>query len=124
MSMLVSAIGLVLLLGTPVPLDDVDITDNQQKGTRDCKGGNASIAGNDNTFTLKNCVAVSVTGNDNKVVLEGSKTLDVTGNDNKVTAGPLESITATGNNNKVTYKRGKKKTKISSAGNGNKIRAQ
>lgn len=124
MSTLVSALGLVLLLATPLPLDDVDIADNDQKGVRDCKGGNASIAGNSNTFTLKNCAAVSVTGNENKVVLEGGKTLDVTGNDNKVTAGPLESISATGNNNKVTYKRGKKKTKISSAGNGNKIRAK
>ena len=123
MSTLVSAFGLVVLLAIPVRLGDVEIADNDQKGIRDCKGGNASIAGNDNKLTLKNCATVSVAGNDNKLVLEGTKTLDVTGNDNKVQAGPVQSISTTGNNNKVTYKKGPKKPKISNVGNGNKIQA-
>lgn len=109
--------------GAPLPLDNISIADNDQTGTKDCKGGSASIMGNDNTLTLKGCVKVSVMGNTNKLTLEGCKTLQVMGNDNTVAAGVVSSISTTGNDNTVTYKvppKGKKPA-ISNLGNNNTV---
>lgn len=108
----------------PAQLKDVAIAGSHHKGVRNCKGGSATISGNANKLTLKNCKTVTVDGNQNKLVLVGTKTLSVRGNRNHVNAGVVKSISTMGNRNTVVYKvgRNKKKPKISNLGTGNTIR--
>jgi hypothetical protein len=115
----------VAATAAPIPLGDINVTKNEQSGTKDCGGGNATIGSNENTLTLKNCAKVIVTGNENKLTLEGTTTLEVPGNHNNVKAGPVKSINTMGNDNTVTYKVvGGKKPSISNLGSRNKITAQ
>jgi hypothetical protein len=110
----------------PVPLGDINITKNEQTGTKDCAGGTATVSSNENTLTLKNCAKVVVEGSENKLTLEGTATLEVPGNKNNVKAGAVKSINTMGNDNAVTYKPGAggKKPAIANLGSRNKISAQ
>ena len=116
----------VAATAAPVPLGDISVTGNKQSGTKDCAGGAATIAGNSNTLTLKNCATVSVMGNKNTLTLEGTSKLEVPGNNNTVNAGTVSSINTMGNDNTDTYTPGAggKKPSISNLGSRNKISAQ
>jgi hypothetical protein len=115
----------VAAAAAPVPLGDIQITKDEQTGTKDCAGGTATISSNSNKLTLKNCAKVVLSGNENKLTLEGTSNLEVSGNENTVQAGAVKSITAMGNDNTITYKPGAggKKPSISSLGSRNKISA-
>jgi len=56
-----------------------------QKETLDCGGGPASVVGNSNILTLRNCSEVSVTGNDNQVDAGEASAISVAGQSNQVT---------------------------------------
>lgn len=105
---MVAALGLSLAASTPA-FADVSVAGNGATGTKDCGGGSASISGNQNKLTLKNCKSVSVMGNKNVV-----------------DAGLVSSISAMGNQNTIYYKVGPKKQQpsISNLGSGNKIIAR
>jgi len=113
-------------MAAPTPAGDISITKNGKKGTHDCKGGTATISGNANTMTFKNCKKVMVAGNKNKITLEACSAVEVAGNKNTAKAGQVKSISAMGNDNSVTYKIGPKKEKpsISNLGSRNKIRPE
>jgi DUF3060 family protein len=56
-----------------------------QKETLDCGGGPASVVGNGNILTLRNCTEVSVTGNDNHIDAGEASAISVAGQSNQVT---------------------------------------
>jgi cold shock CspA family protein len=56
-----------------------------QKETLDCGGGPASVVGNSNILTLRNCSEVSVTGNNNQVDAGEASAISVVGQSNQVT---------------------------------------
>ena len=68
------------------PRGAVSFLRNGVTGARDCRGGEATIAGNRNHLTLRNCRRLSVEGNDNvlTVRLLPPAVIDVPGNRNRV----------------------------------------
>jgi hypothetical protein len=56
-----------------------------EKETLDCGGGPASVVGDSNVLTLRNCSEVSVTGNDNQVDAGEASAISVAGQSNQVT---------------------------------------
>jgi hypothetical protein len=125
-------LGLFVLIGysprsgaAPDRLGDISITEDGQRGTKDCGGAAASVLSNKNKLTFTNCKTVTLQGNKNKVTLKGCAKLEVPGNNNMVNAGLVKSISTLGNKNTVLYKLGpkKKKPSINNPGTGNKIRA-
>jgi hypothetical protein len=101
--------SLLIVIAAPLnAIAQVAIVDNNQVQTLDCRGQDASIMGNDNVLTLKNC-----------------KRLLVTGNQNAVIASPVELVSVTGNENKINFVRAKSIPAnaqiLSSMGNGNRF---
>ena len=65
----------------------VSLLRNGVTARMDCRGGAASISGNNNHLTLQDCSRLSLLGNRNDVVvsLVGSAVIEVPGNRNQVT---------------------------------------
>ena len=82
----------------------VAVTGTGVTQTHDCAGGDASVAGESNTVTLRHCESVRVMG-------EG----------NHVDAGTASAITVLGANNRVTWVRGTREPKVSNLGVGNTV---
>ena len=116
-------LALILILATPAAAKSY--MDNKLTVTQDCgKDGDASIMGNDSTFTFTGaCESVTVTGNHNTVKIESAKRVSVTGNENTVDADATGEIRATGNKNSVSWKKSLKgdKPAVTNTGTGNKV---
>ena len=98
---------LVFVAAVPAAAEDVVVNQNDVKGTRDCKGGNADIVGNEARLALEDCRRVTVTGNENTIDAGSPETLTVLGNENRVTWRPTPDgrrakVVNLGNDNTVT----------------------
>lgn len=123
MTKLASIVLVLSLCG--VASADAIFADNKQTATVDCANdASVNISGNEATITLTGvCENVIIAGN--KAKLTGSaKNVLVSGNDNTVDLDVVDKLLVSGNSNTVTYKKSsdpKKKTKVSSPGNKNKV---
>jgi hypothetical protein len=64
----------------------ITVMENDQERTYDCAGGTATIQGNDNVLTLRNCPELVVNGNNNAITLQtGVKLIRALGNGNGIT---------------------------------------
>lgn len=85
----------------------IRIDGDGRKSDHDCRGGSASVNGDRNDVTLRNCDLVTVNGNDNTVSAQGAATITINGGDNKVrwqaaADGSRPTITDNGAGNTVT----------------------
>jgi hypothetical protein len=97
--------ALVVLAATPA-MADVTIPGNDETGTRDCGGGVATVTGNRNRLSFRNCSKLAVNGNGN--VLD---------------AGPVEAVSLLGNGNRVTWAPGPggRRARVSDLGSDNQV---
>jgi len=94
---------LFALAAPPAHARNVTVAGNSVTDSYDCDGADATITGNANTVTLRNCDGIRVLGNGNRVKVF------------KPTA-----ITVLGTNNKVTWT-GSREPKVSNLGMGNSV---
>ena len=71
--------------GTGSKGKDVVVLENSRKETLDCGGGTASVIGNSNVLTLRNCSALSVAGNSNRIDAGETPDISVIGRSNQIT---------------------------------------
>jgi len=94
-----TATALPAVAARPVAVAGTGVTE-----THDCAGGDASVAGDSNTVTLRNCENVRVMGESNSV-----------------DAGTASTITVLGAHNNVTWTRGAREPKVSNLGVSNSV---
>ena len=70
------------------PGSPILVRENDQHLTLDCKGGAATVDGNENVVVFQNCAKISINGNANQVDAGVVGALSLLGNDNKVTWTP------------------------------------
>jgi hypothetical protein len=84
----------------------VTVTGSGTHTTHDCKGSAASVTGDNNQLTFRNCVSISVTGDDNTIDAGTAQGINVTGDRNTITwqpraGGGKPSISNTGDGNVI-----------------------
>jgi hypothetical protein len=85
----------------------IRIDGDNRKSDHDCRGGSASVNGDHNDVTLRNCDLVTVNGSDNTVSVRGAATITINGGDNKVrwqaaADGSRPKITDNGDGNTIS----------------------
>lgn len=95
---------------TTVRAGRLRIDDDGGKASHDCRGESATVNGDRNDLSFRNCDQVTVNGDANTVAVRAVRTLIVNGGDNKVSWEPAPDgsrprITDNGSGNTVTGKR-------------------
>jgi hypothetical protein len=86
----------------------VTVIENDQERTYDCAGGTATIQGNDNVLTLRNCPELIVNGNSNTLTLQGGvRLIRALGNENQITwsegvGGKVPNVETLGSGNNIS----------------------
>ena len=82
----------------------VAITQDGSRRTYDCKGEHASVSGNRNVLTFRNCTAVNVSGDENEIFAGTAARLNISGDRNRVhhPAGISPAVSDTGNDNEIS----------------------
>jgi hypothetical protein len=93
----------------PATGGSLTINNNNVHQEADCSGGAATVGGNGNTLTLKNCSLITVNGNDNSVTALGAASLVLNGNQNQIqwtenADGSRPRVQDHGNGNRVARK--------------------
>ena len=82
----------------------IAVTLNGQHRTYDCKGGGASVSGDRNVLTLRNCTTVNVSGDENEIHSGTASRINLVGNRNRVrhAADASPRVSDQGSDNSVT----------------------